>query len=674
MCKEFLDEHKQFLLIFVFPYFPPFFQNFFSFNIIMDDMEQHGPSNVIVALGSQKAPKKRRLSQFDLPSNYKVAKFEDSHGNGSSSGNSALIPQNNSDDESAPETEDKKTKWFCHTSVLLKESPYFAALFGENFIESNASIVFLPSSIIDGDALDSILKYMYNHQITSPKSVNELCNMYSAADYLGMESLCIMLADRLNNLIHRCICYCDTCVITVPELFGYCRNRAIQLKDERMAVMTQRVISLLANDPEKTLSTYWTSRHMAKVLVQLPQDTSQALSQKVLHRVNKSNAIESLYACFSASNSLSTSDPLLSWSKPLHATLTSVQSRATRIIATHFDFFCCQYPALLSCIDGITYSFEFLEYLLLHVLEDQMDCENVGILYQGIVCDLMSRHAVEYSSHVKHILNVARVMILCYITRRIGDIKQQGGLDQLDTNVLKLLADDLDMKPKEMISSKHPLSHQGFFSFLIPSIPDLTLSTSTPYTNGLSRHSSRSTTTSRRINVPSKKVSLAKRLVRLFKRFGHHNYSVQTTPARPHISNRNASLSTVHTTASTYSSSWLQVRLSTNKERKKKAASLSSNKGKQKRRFSTRSVPSTNHHMTPIIGMNKRVQLIRRPNLTVGTVLFIGHVDFADGIWIGVELDRRVGKNDGSVDGYRYFTSSPNRGVFVRPEDVALVF
>lgn len=406
----------------------------------MNNIEQHGPSNVIVALGSQKIPTKRKLSQFDLPSNYKVAKFEGSNGNNSSS-SSAMIPQNDSDDEPETEADDKRTKWFCHTSILHKESPYFAALFGENFIESNASIVFLPASIIDGNALESILHYMYTHQITTTKTVKELCNMYSAADYLGMEGLCIMLADRLNNLIHRCICYCNTCVTMVPELFGYCRNRAIQLKDERMAVMTQRVINLLANDPEKTLSTYWTSRHMAKVLVQLPQDASQALSQKVLHRVNKSNAIESLYACFSASNSLSTSDPLLSWSKPLHATLTSVQSRATRIIATNFDFFCCQYPALLSCIDGITYSFDFLEYLLLHVLEDQMDCDNVGILYQGIVCDLMSRHAVEYNDHVKHILNVARVMILCYITRRIGDIKQQGGLDQLDTNVLKLLAD-----------------------------------------------------------------------------------------------------------------------------------------------------------------------------------------------------------------------------------------
>jgi hypothetical protein len=43
----------------------------------------------------------------------------------------------------------------------------------------------------------------------------------------------------------------------------------------------------------------------------------------------------------------------------------------------------------------------------------------------------------------------------------------------------------------------------------------------------------------------------------------------------------------------------------------------------------------------PMVGLHRRVQLTRRPTLTVGTVEYIGHVNFADGVWIGVELDRR---------------------------------
>jgi hypothetical protein len=36
-----------------------------------------------------------------------------------------------------------------------------------------------------------------------------------------------------------------------------------------------------------------------------------------------------------------------------------------------------------------------------------------------------------------------------------------------------------------------------------------------------------------------------------------------------------------------------------------------------------------------------QVRLLRRTDDTVGTVRFIGEVGFADGTWIGVELDRR---------------------------------
>lgn len=53
-----------------------------------------------------------------------------------------------------------------------------------------------------------------------------------------------------------------------------------------------------------------------------------------------------------------------------------------------------------------------------------------------------------------------------------------------------------------------------------------------------------------------------------------------------------------------------------------------------------------------------------------GTIRFVGNTNFAKGVWIGVEFDEPVGKNDGSVDGQRYFECKDKFGGFVRPDKI----
>ena len=45
---------------------------------------------------------------------------------------------------------------------------------------------------------------------------------------------------------------------------------------------------------------------------------------------------------------------------------------------------------------------------------------------------------------------------------------------------------------------------------------------------------------------------------------------------------------------------------------------------------------------------------------------YMGQAHFADGVWIGVELDTADGRNDGEVQGHRYFACTSGHGVFVR--------
>lgn len=77
-----------------------------------------------------------------------------------------------------------------------------------------------------------------------------------------------------------------------------------------------------------------------------------------------------------------------------------------------------------------------------------------------------------------------------------------------------------------------------------------------------------------------------------------------------------------------------------------------------------------------------------RPYNSSGVVAYIGGTEFASGTWIGVDLDApkgnkekftsflykllNLGKNDGSVQGIRYFSSRPKYGMFVRADKLIL--
>lgn len=66
-------------------------------------------------------------------------------------------------------------------------------------------------------------------------------------------------------------------------------------------------------------------------------------------------------------------------------------------------------------------------------------------------------------------------------------------------------------------------------------------------------------------------------------------------------------------------------------------------------------------------------QTIRLNDGRNGVIRFIGSTQFAPGEWVGVELEEDTGKNDGSVQGDRYFDCPMGHGMFVRPVTVTIL-
>lgn len=79
---------------------------------------------------------------------------------------------------------------------------------------------------------------------------------------------------------------------------------------------------------------------------------------------------------------------------------------------------------------------------------------------------------------------------------------------------------------------------------------------------------------------------------------------------------------------------------------------------------SSTTIPATNATGTKVYA------IVAKDMKVPATIRFNGQTQFAPGIWIGVELESAIGKNNGSVQGHSYFHCKANYGLFLREENV----
>ena len=75
------------------------------------------------------------------------------------------------------------------------------------------------------------------------------------------------------------------------------------------------------------------------------------------------------------------------------------------------------------------------------------------------------------------------------------------------------------------------------------------------------------------------------------------------------------------------------------------------------------------HFVIPDLDPGDRCRI--QPGDRAAKVMFIGPVvGMPSGYWVGVQYDEKVGKNDGTLNGKRYFTCPAGHGGFVRSSKV----
>ena len=90
--------------------------------------------------------------------------------------------------------------------------------------------------------------------------------------------------------------------------------------------------------------------------------------------------------------------------------------------------------------------------------------------------------------------------------------------------------------------------------------------------------------------------------------------------------------------------------------------------------FQTSTVPAYNKFKKKVekkyleVGQNA----INIHNKEMGTVKFVGRTDIGPGIWVGLEMKKKLGKHNGVVNGRRYFTCREGHGVVVKPRSISV--
>ncbi|CEP18473.1 hypothetical protein [Parasitella parasitica] len=736
----------------------------------------------------------------------------------------------------------------AHRFILAAQSSYFYSLFCAQFQEASSTMVHLTDNLFNEAIMEVVLNFLYTDKIIvrplptigsksssllqrrlqhNRHALRVIQKTFYSADYLGhSDTLGGAILHEMERLCHQFKCVCAECAVLLPSMLAW--------SDKHVEVVPKlrRTLILLYSDPVHSLASLWSQRPFAMLIAclvpsaaSLGEETLAAvLGQEPLFRarapktliheivertfcnVTKHNAIHVLHSLHLCLSQIRSADPNPSWSRPALDLVNPILHYTVSMVSQFFDFYCVEYPILLSCVDGIGagFSVDFLDFLLRHVLDEGIKETNAGVIYQGILRDLVGRQEVVQNMAIDDVLVKSRSRCAAYIARNWTKVKSQGGFRTLEKSTLRHLAEDINVpyrsltKPfdtdfsnifsfKPRKSKKHYQNAQNDRNATLTEVYTRRLSLSNLMTR--SSTTGQSGVTSRRIQRPralstepvlisdltryntdhpssdnqqlitmlahetqergrrleeqnnaieplTTTMSLeeyqmqtatqnntivntitefARPLLRTSSSFtsltdqllpvdvisqahvspslspeslsktvpangsrpSRLKFELPTTPSRSRspsatLASTSTSMPPLHTHNSTSNMTTSAGFLSSQVNPKSRSRRASKTR---KSRWSIGSSGDTSDDGEPSVppAVGDKIELLRRPLPTMGTIRYIGPVQFAEGLYVGVELESRLGKSDGSIDGIRYFYTDPQRALFVKPDDFKIL-
>ncbi|KAI8063402.1 uncharacterized protein B0P05DRAFT_555753 [Gilbertella persicaria] len=591
----------------------------------------------------------------------------------------------------------------AHRFMLASQSPYFYSVFCTEFREASTSSVHMPSDLFSAATLDVILHYLYTDQLilpdlldAQPTRLNQkkhelriLQKVFPAADFLGhADTICKAVLLKMAVLCHQFKCVCSECAALLPSMLVFADQH-----QKHVPKLRSNLIALYA-DPLDSLAPLWSQKPFAILVsaLQKPQAKETQLSdifatptpttptedsvisditQRTWSNMTKHNSVRSLHSLHLCLSYLRGADPFPTWSQPVIQILNQFLHYNVEMIANHFDYYCVEYPILLSCVDGIGFGFsvDFLSFVLQHVLNEGIHDGNAAILYQGIVRDLGNRQEMVRNVAVDGVLMDARLKCAQYLAKRWMSVKAEHGFATIEKDYLRMISEDINV-PMRTLTKPLENDISTIFSFKPrkakkeDGVKRLSFPLQTQ--DDTQAHVRPYAMTTSQSHSDTEDVSLQRRNS-TFRSFRRHTsddltdelLALDLRPMEPRQTRLRFSLPT------TPSRIRPQKRVAVKKNKRSKSP------GRSRWSLGYSTSDSSDDEIMPAVG--QKVELLRRPLPTLGTIKYIGPVEFAKGTWVGVELESRLGNNDGSVDGKRYFQTFPQRGVFIKTDDFKIL-